>query len=153
VWVNWGEHPESLDPHDLHSGDFVAPLERFVGQALGVPLVFSQGDVGSAENSGDEAELLDDQGRVCGLLVLIAQPDALLLDNIAIAPDAQGRGFGRLLLAAAEHAARSAGLPVIRLYTNVAMTENIAIYSRHGYAETGRRVENGLHRVYMEKRL
>lgn len=66
VWVNWGEHPESLDPHDLHSGDFVAPLERFVGQALGVPLVFSQGDVGSAENSGDEAELLDDQGRVCG---------------------------------------------------------------------------------------
>jgi len=98
-------------------------------------------------------QVLEDQGRVCGLLVLIAQPDALLLDNIAIAPEAQGRGFGRLLLAAAEHAARSAGLPVIRLYTNVAMTENIAIYSRHGYAETGRRIENGLHRVYMEKRL
>lgn len=98
-------------------------------------------------------QVLEDQGRVCGLLVLIAQPDALLLDNIAIAPEAQGRGFGRLLLAAAENAARAAGLPVIRLYTNVAMTENIAIYGRHGYAETGRRVENGLHRVYMEKRL
>ena len=98
-------------------------------------------------------QVLEDQGRVCGLLVLIAQPDALLLDNIAIAPEAQGRGFGRLLLAAAENAARAAGLPVIRLYTNVAMTENIAIYSRHGYAETGRRIENGLHRVYMEKRL
>ena len=98
-------------------------------------------------------QVLEDQGRVCGLLVLIAQPDALLLDNIAIAPEAQGRGFGRLLLAAAENAARAAGLPVIRLYTNVAMTENIAIYARHGYAETGRRVENGLHRVYMEKRL
>ncbi|HBD91206.1 MAG TPA: GNAT family N-acetyltransferase [Gemmobacter sp.] len=98
-------------------------------------------------------QVLEDQGRVCGLLVLIAQLDALLLDNIAIAPEAQGRGFGRLLLAAAENAARAAGLPVIRLYTNVAMTENIAIYSRQGYAETGRRVENGLHRVYMEKRL
>lgn len=98
-------------------------------------------------------QVLEDQGRVCGLLVLIAQPDALLLDNIAIAPEAQGRGFGRLLLAAAEHAARAAGLPVIRLYTNVAMTENIAIYSRQGYAETGRRIENALHRVYMEKRL
>lgn len=66
VWVNWGEHPESLDPHDLHSADFIGPLERFVEQDLGVPLVFSQGDVGSAENSGDEAELLDDGGAVCG---------------------------------------------------------------------------------------
>ncbi len=98
-------------------------------------------------------QVLEDQGEVCGLLVLIAQPDALLLDNIAIAPAAQGRGFGRRLLVAAETAARAAGLPVIRLYTNVAMTENIAIYTRHGYVETGRRVENGLHRVYMEKRL
>lgn len=98
-------------------------------------------------------QVLEDRGEVCGLLVLIAQPDALLLDNIAIAPAAQGRGFGRRLLVAAETAARAAGLPVIRLYTNVAMTENIAIYTRHGYAETGRRVENGLHRVYMEKRL
>ena len=98
-------------------------------------------------------QVLEDQGGVCGLLVLIAQPDALLLDNIAIAPAAQGRGFGRRLLAAAETSARAAGLPVIRLYTNVAMTENIAIYGRQGYVETGRRVENGLHRVYMEKRL
>lgn len=66
AWVNWGEHPESLDPHDLHSADFLGPLERYVDRELGVPLVFSQGDVGSAENSGDEAELLDDRGAVCG---------------------------------------------------------------------------------------
>ena len=66
AWVNWGEHPESLDPHDLHSADFLAPLERFVDRELGVPMVFSQGDVGSAENSGDRDELLDDAGRVCG---------------------------------------------------------------------------------------
>ena len=66
AWVNWGEHPESLDPHDLHSADFLGPLERFVGRDLGAPLLFSQGDVGSAENSGDSQELLDDQARVCG---------------------------------------------------------------------------------------
>ncbi|MES0873070.1 neutral/alkaline non-lysosomal ceramidase N-terminal domain-containing protein [Sinimarinibacterium thermocellulolyticum] len=66
AWVNWGEHPESLDPHDLHSADFLAALERFVDRELGAPLVFSQGDVGSAENSGDRAEILADDGSVCG---------------------------------------------------------------------------------------
>jgi len=66
AWVNWGEHPESLDPHDLHSADFLGPLERFVGRELGAPLLFSQADVGSAENSGDAKELLSDAGEVCG---------------------------------------------------------------------------------------
>ena len=28
--VNWGQHPEGLDDHDLITGDFVASLERFV---------------------------------------------------------------------------------------------------------------------------
>ena len=49
VWANWGQHPESLDGHDLITADFLGPLERFVDRALGAPLVFSQGDVGSAE--------------------------------------------------------------------------------------------------------
>ncbi|PPE74919.1 hypothetical protein C3942_04375 [Solimonas fluminis] len=66
VWVNWGEHPESLDPHDLHSADYLGPLERFIDREIGAPLVFSQGDVGSAENSGDPEEMLDDRARVCG---------------------------------------------------------------------------------------
>lgn len=66
VWVNWGEHPESLEPENLHSADYLAPLERFVAQDIGAPLVFSQGDVGSSENSGDRTELLDDDAQVCG---------------------------------------------------------------------------------------
>ena len=47
--INWGQHPEGLDGHDLITGDFVASLERFVERATGAPLVFGQGDVGSAE--------------------------------------------------------------------------------------------------------
>ncbi len=66
VWINWGEHPESLDGYDLHSGDFIAPLERFIDRELGVPLVFSQGDVGSAEGEGNATQLLADDGSVCG---------------------------------------------------------------------------------------
>lgn len=49
VWMNFGEHPESLDGYGLTTSDFLGPLERMVERAVGAPLVFSQGDVGSAE--------------------------------------------------------------------------------------------------------
>ncbi|HEV2889126.1 MAG TPA: hypothetical protein VGX28_02010 [Frankiaceae bacterium] len=49
TWMNWGQHPESLDSYNLISSDYVGTLERYVDRATGAPLVFSQGDVGSAE--------------------------------------------------------------------------------------------------------
>ncbi|HVV92441.1 MAG TPA: GNAT family N-acetyltransferase [Hyphomicrobiales bacterium] len=92
-------------------------------------------------------------GIVRGILVLIPQADAMLLDNVAVAPVAQGTGLGRSLLEFAERAALAAGYRSIRLYTNEAMIENLALYSRIGYAETHRVEEKGLRRVYMVKAL
>ncbi len=97
--------------------------------------------------------VLEEDGRVLACLVLIAEADAMLLDNIAVHPEAQGRGYGGVLLRFAEAAARAAGLPAIRLYTNVAMVENIALYQRLGYVETHRAEERGLRRVYFRKDL
>lgn len=94
-----------------------------------------------------------DAGGLAGLLVLIPQPDAMLLDNVAVAPEAQGKGLGRRLIAFAEQAARAAGYAVVRLYTHETMVENIALYGRLGFRETRRATELGLRRVYMEKRL
>ena len=68
--------------------------------------------------------VLDHGGAIQGILVLIPEADALLLDNVAVPPEAQGLGFGRAMLAFAERAARDAGYRSIRLYTNEAMTEN-----------------------------
>jgi ribosomal protein S18 acetylase RimI-like enzyme len=53
----------------------------------------------------------------------------------------------------AESQAARLGLPKITLYTNVAMTENQAIYTRLGYRETRRETEDGYRRVHMEKTL
>jgi GNAT superfamily N-acetyltransferase len=92
-------------------------------------------------------------GLVQGLVVLIPQDDAMLLDNVAVAPKAQGSGLGRLLLAFAERAALQAGYGAIKLYTNEAMTGNIDLYARIGYAETHRSEEQGLRRVHMRKSL
>ena len=92
-------------------------------------------------------------GRVLGLLVLLPMEGHMLLDNIAVAPDAQGRGVGKRLMIAAERAARAAGHDEIRLYTHEKMVENVAIYTRIGYRETHRIREKGFDRVYMAKSL
>ncbi|MGH2753019.1 MAG: neutral/alkaline non-lysosomal ceramidase N-terminal domain-containing protein [Actinomycetota bacterium] len=58
--VNWGQHPEGLDDHDLITGDFVASLERFVERGTGAPVVFGQGDVGSAEAGPGQPDKVPD---------------------------------------------------------------------------------------------
>jgi GNAT superfamily N-acetyltransferase len=94
-----------------------------------------------------------DEGGVVGVLVLVDQPDHLLVENVAVAPERQGEGLGRRLLAVAEEVARRRGLGELRLYTNAAMTENLSIYPRLGWRETGRRTERGFDRVFFAKPL
>ena len=98
-------------------------------------------------------EVLVDEERIRGLLVLIPEDGLMLLNNIAVHPDARGKGLGRLLLEQAERRAREANCIAIRLYTHETMTENIALYSRIGYCETHRATEKGLARVFMTKPL
>jgi len=93
------------------------------------------------------------EGRIVGVLVLIHRPETMLLDNVAVHPDFQGQGLGRRLIALAESETKRLRYDEIQLYTNEKMVENIALYSRLGYVEIGRRSEQGLQRVYMSKRL
>jgi GNAT superfamily N-acetyltransferase len=99
-----------------------------------------------------QAWVLEDAGELAGVLVLEdAEGGALLLDNVAIAPSAQGKGYGRALVGFAEAEARRRGHGEVRLYTNVLMAENLALYGRLGFRETGRVSEKGYERVYMAK--
>ena len=98
------------------------------------------------------AHVLEDQGRVAGYVILIPQGDGvLLLDNIAVDPQAQHRGYGRALLAFAEAEAARSGCSRIHLYTNEVMRDNVIWYTRHGYAITDQRLENGYKRIYFRK--
>ena len=92
-------------------------------------------------------------GAVVGVLVLLDQPDHLLLDNVAVDPARRGTGVGRDLLRFAEAEAIRRGYPELRLYTHVTMTENIALYARIGYHETGRATQSGFERVFFAKRV
>ncbi len=72
--------------------------------------------------------------QLVGLIETRAEPDYLLVVNVAVAPAQQSAGLGRRLLAHAEALARERGLTTLRLYTNARFERNIAIYRRIGYA-------------------
>ncbi len=92
-------------------------------------------------------------GHVVGVLVLILQDDGILLDNVAVPPEYQGRGIGRKLMEFAESETRNQRFTHLDLYTHESMTENIEMYKRLGYIETERRTVKGYQRVYMRKSL
>lgn len=71
--------------------------------------------------------------------------------NVAVAAGERGSGLGSHLLDVAEDDARSAGLPEVRLYTHVKMTENLAFCARRGVRETGRVTEDGFTRVFFSR--
>lgn len=95
----------------------------------------------------------EDDAGLRQVSVLILQDDAVLIDNIAVRPDLQGKGLGPMMIEMAEINARMYGFPKTRLYVHEKMTRNIALYERLGYVITKRVTEHGLCRVYMEKAL
>ncbi|MGW0160155.1 GNAT family N-acetyltransferase [Mycobacterium sp. NPDC003323] len=104
-------------------------------------------------HTADNTHVLVEGGAVVGVLVIVMAADHLLVENVAVDPRHHGKGYGRLLLNFAETSARRAGLTELRLCTNAAMTENLALYPRLGYAEVRRRTEHGFHRVFFRKDL
>jgi ribosomal protein S18 acetylase RimI-like enzyme len=100
-----------------------------------------------------EVYILALRGEIAGALVIEAQDRALLIENVAVDPAAQGQGLGRRLMAFAEHYAWKRGLRELRLYTNEVMIENLAFYRRLGFEEVERRVDDGYHRIFLRKPL
>jgi len=97
--------------------------------------------------------VVSSSGEVVGMMVIFFERDHLLLDNYAVLPDWQNRGVGKLLESRARQEARRFGLGKLRLYTNVKMTKNLALYRRRGWVEIERRTEHGFDRVYLERLL
>jgi GNAT superfamily N-acetyltransferase len=86
-------------------------------------------------------------------LVLRRKPGCLLVWSVAVAPEVRRRGLGRAPLGFAETEARRLGCRSVRLFTNQHFTENLALYRRLGYLETGREVYRGRTLVHLHKPL
>jgi ribosomal protein S18 acetylase RimI-like enzyme len=79
-------------------------------------------------------DLLFVAGGLAALIETVDETDHLLIENVAVAPPFQGRGYGRALLDHTERLAASLGLPELKLYTNKRFVTNIELYRRLGYA-------------------
>ncbi len=137
-----------------------AAIERIVRAAYGLyverigkPPGPMLDDYTALISDGRVSVLKEADRTMAAIIVLLPEPDHLLLDNIAVRPDRQGQGLGRRLIAFAEEQARRLGHSEVRLYTHEKMTENIALYTRLGFVETGRGQQAGYDRVFMTKRL
>jgi len=98
-------------------------------------------------------ELAIEDGRIVGLIETIAHDDHIWIENVAVAPEAQGRGIGRKLLDSAERKAFETGCRELRLLTNGAFEANVSLYKRQGYAvDREEPFMNGT-TVYMSKSL
>ncbi|KAM0452277.1 hypothetical protein ACHAPV_008695 [Trichoderma viride] len=98
----------------------------------------------------------DDKGSgIVGAITLAIDDTggAVKISNVVVGPAAQGRGYGRTLMDFAEAVAREKGIDSLELYTNAKMHENISLYPKFGYIETGRGSEDGYDRVFFRKQL
>lgn len=147
------DDPRPATRDDLHAIEEIVQSAycQYVARIGQKPLPMLD-DYGALIEQG-RVHVIERHGAVQAILVLIPEPDSMLLDNVAVTPAAQGLGLGRGMLEIAERMAVERGYGRIRLYTNEAMTENIALYSRIGYSETHRAAEKGRRRVYMAKKL
>src|ERR1700675_2129626 len=99
-------------------------------------------------------DLWEEDGQLLALIEVIPAANHLLIENIAVRPDQQGKGIGERLLLHAEGLARAMGLDEIQVYTNAAFASNLAFYSRRGYQEYRRgSVLPGSVTVYMRKKI
>lgn len=89
--------------------------------------------------------------RIIGYVVFFKQKNHLQLENIAVLPEYTGQGLGKQLILFVERTARAQGINRVELYTNVAMSENLAMYSALGYTEVKRECQDGFHRAFFYK--
>lgn len=108
----------------------------------------------ASQISDGYVHIAEQQHQLMGYVVFYpAQGSSVHLENVAVLPEAAGCGIGKQLVRFVESWAIQQDLQVVQLYTNEAMTENLAIYPRLGYVEIDRKQQDGFNRVYYKKEL
>jgi len=102
--------------------------------------------------SQDMVFVLVEDDALCGFAVITRAQNRYWLDNIAVMPGQQGRGYGAQLIRACEQFLAPL-TDSYHLYTNICMADNIAWYRRIGFVQTDRRKIDGYDRLYFEKDL
>jgi len=90
---------------------------------------------------------------LAALIETVLRSNDILIENLAVPPNFQKRGFGRKLIAHAEDLAARAGLAYVRLYTNSRFRDNLRLYGFLGYAVEREEALNGGVAIHMLKQM
>jgi ribosomal protein S18 acetylase RimI-like enzyme len=81
-------------------------------------------------------DVIDADAGLAALIQTQPRGDSLWIENIAVAREFQGQGYGSALLDFARDLATQEGKTNLTLYTNKLMAKNIAIYKARGFVVT-----------------
>ncbi|GEO85351.1 MULTISPECIES: GNAT family N-acetyltransferase [Alphaproteobacteria] len=88
-----------------------------------------------------------DNGQLVGCVFLKPEDNMLYIGKLAVLPEAQGKGIGRMMLARAEVVARELGLSTLRLETRIELTENHQLFAQWGFSKTAENRHAGFDRT------
>ena len=102
----------------------------------------TEADVGAHLRTGGGA--VAQMGReLAGAALWAEQDGGLYLARLAVAPEWRGRGIAKALVAEAEAAGQTMGLPDVRLSTRLVLLDNRRLFARCGFVETTREAHRG----------
>ena len=93
-----------------------------------------------------------EEGRLVAAVRIRTSRDHAEIARLVVAPDRQGRGLGRNLLAEAERRVPPR-VRTLRLFTGEHSRAALRLYERLGYREVRRTPENGYQLVHLQKHL
>ena len=105
----------------------------------------------AAEVAADRIWVAARSDEVVGYLRMTPTSGHLLVDSLAVAPADTDAEAGPLLLAVAEQLAWELGVGQLRMTTDAAMQQNLALCQRLGWVEMHREHQGGRDRVVLAK--
>lgn len=88
----------------------------------------------------------EDAGQLIGCVFAAEHPRHFYVGKLAIAPESQGKGIGKLLITEVERLAISVRKPILELQVRIELKSNQEAFSRMGFMETGRTAHPGFSR-------
>jgi ribosomal protein S18 acetylase RimI-like enzyme len=135
--------PVALSPCDPDAAEARACLAAYLAMLLQrvpgmssahVPLPDPEADAFRPPGGAFLIARLHDRAVGCVSVKRVA-PRLGELKRLWVAPEVRGRGLGRRMMAAVETAGGGLGMTHLRLDTNKALTEAIALYRKTGWAD------------------
>jgi ribosomal-protein-alanine N-acetyltransferase len=128
----------SFEPMTLADVKAVAAIER---QCFSLPWtegIFTA-EVQNVSGVASPHVLRSTGGEILGYLCVWNVHGELHINNLAVAPHAQGRGWGGTLLDCAEDLALASGCSAMSLEVRVSNEAAVTLYEKHGFTRVGLR--------------